>query len=616
MEMTEKELMLAYLQEMNSFEMIDEKEVPPTLTIEAVALKCGLTKERLDEILNNNKNIFKTKNVLIKNRQSHSNCIFLTSSGVIKAKRVFDQLREKRVEFIDDEGEKRTLKMKEVKEMMDNFNISITFFDLFMRDSHDRIINLLEFIEPPNWKENIMRDHAFPEKVFLSNTSCIPFGGIFTTFGEPGIILPINKRVEVGVHPFGEGSVIRWMKRKEGMIEDAFYIEGKKGFEALTSGHSPVMDHYDRYEKTGVFKDEKEFRDYFEVLRKYDYSIIFSAGTAHGISMAGHIGTILAALAIHLKDGISFPFNGSAGAPSNTKLVESEKTPIWDFGEPTEARSIKEMLFERHGPGQESEKLSIILRKFITLSQVFERHWNSSFNRETEKEVEVFQKMFDLKEFSSGGACISSIFGSPVLINLDDDGTVSFSSTVHPELAPNRNLGLIIDRKGGIDNPRDEFMETFDRFKPLIELYGKFTIPYFHDLKITSGKLAILASKVILENQRYADPDAVNERKAICDLLMMQKGIYSSLGIENPLLEALERQIRESGLDIGMGHIGVGNSGTFFFCVPDMDSIHSLKIAIDRMNLDRTDGEKVEMVLHGSSRRYVFNIEPLMIVEK
>ena len=274
------------------------------------------------------------------------------------------------------------------------------------------------------------------------------------------------------------------------------------------------------------------------------------------------------------------------------------------------------MISERHGQGPVGDHIAIVMKKFITLSQVFERHWNSSFSETELEAVDKFRTAFNLKEFSSGGACIASIFACPVLLRLDENGRVSFSSVIHPELPPNKNLGILLDKRGTIDNPRNEFLETFKRFKPLIDLHGRDAIPYFMNLKKTSGELSQFVSKVLLESQKYADPDSLYERKAISDLIFMQKGIYTSLGIENPLLEELEREILESGSEIYLGNIGVGNSGTFFFCVPDIDSMHSFKNLVDKLNLKKTEMEKLEIVLHGSSHRYIFNIDPLMVIKK
>ncbi len=616
MESDAKDLMLAYLHEMGSYDLFNEDDIPSFLTKESVSLKCGIKKGGIEKILQENNELFRVRNAPIKNRRSSSDCIFLTSKGVLKGRKLFEQFMERRVEFIDEDFKQKNLKLKEVMDILSNFNIQITYLDLIQRDRRDGKINLNEFIEPPRWKENLISDHAFPDIVILSNTSCMPFGGIFTAFGEPGIILPINKRIEIGVHNFGEGNVIRWMKRSGNELIDAYYIDGKKGLETLTSGHSPVMKEYEQYSNLGIFKDEEDFRSYFEVLKNYDYSIIFSVGTAHGISMAGHIGTILATVAMHFKDGIQFPFNGASDPPLNPKIIETDKTPVWDFGVPTEATSIKNMLIERHGPGDVGKYIGEVMRKFITLSQIFEKHWNSSFKKEDVANISGFKNTFNLREFSSGGACVASLFGTSVLLNLDDDGRVSFSTTIHPEMPPNKNIGLIIDRKGGIDNPRNEFLDTFQRFSPLISLHGNETLPYFFNLKTTSGELSKLAGKVILEDQRYADPGSFSEREAISDLLMMQKGIYTSLGIENPLLEDLERSVVQDGLKMGLGHIGVGNSGTFFFCIPDTESTHSLKNLLEKMNHTRAKGEKLEMTLHGSSHRYIFNIDPIMVVRK
>jgi hypothetical protein len=139
---------------------------------------------------------------------------------------------------------------------------------------------------------------------------------------------------------------------------------------------------------------------------------------------------------------------------------------------------------------------------------------------------------------------------------------------------------------------------------------------YFASLRDTSGKLSRLAANVLLETQTFAEPENIKARKAVSNLIMMQRGVYSSLGIHNPQMDDLQREIHTREIDIDIGPIGVGNSGTFFFCVPDTESMHSLKIAIDKLNMDRADGENLEIVTHGSSHLYIFNVDPLMIVKK
>lgn len=617
MDITQEELVLLYLHETRSFELLENDEVPPSLTREAVSIKCGMKREELELFITTNKTLIRQRSVKVKRRKNLTECIFLTSKGVHKARTVLDKVKEARFEYIDDAGKQENRKVSDIHEELRNFGIEITLFDTFVRGNRTGKVALSEFIEPSNWKKDLFRDHAFPEMVMVSNTSCMPFGAIFIAFGEPGMVIPINKSIEIGLHPFGSGDVIRWMKRREGSIEDAYYIEGKKGFQALVSGHSKVLEDYERYKGSGAFRDEADFKGYFEVLTKYDYSIIFSSGAGYGISMAGQLGTILAALSMHLKDGIGFPFNMKGKIGETCRHLDPDKIPVWDLPRAEEPMSINDMLKE--GPGQSSSTSAIsmsIMRRFVRLSQAFERHWNSSFSADETGKIRKFQKVFGLREFSSGGACLSSIFAAPVLTHLEEDGSVSMDSVIYPELPVNKNLGLVIDRKGGIDNPMSGFRETFQRFQPLIQIHGVEVLKYFSELKRTSGELAKLAAMVFLANHRFADIDADLERKAICDLLQMQKGIYASLGMENKGFDTLDRSIKQTGLDLVISPIGVGNSGTFFFCVPEQDSLHSLKNVVDQINIPRGKDERTEVVTHGSSHRYIFNTDPLHIVKK
>jgi len=616
MDLSKSDLVIIYLYEMGSFDMDDQPEVYPTLTREAVCIKCGLTKEDLSEVLDTGKRLFIAKRSRVSNRKGNVDCVFLTTEGVQTARSLISRIIEHRVEYLDEDSGRMSRTVGEIKKELSGFDIDIPIFDIIQLARRDGVINLREFMESKSWKDDLMADHAFPEMVVLSNTSCNPFGGIFTTFGEPGIILPVNKRIEVGVHFYGKGNVIRWMKRREGKIQDGYHIDGKKGFESLVSGHSPMMDRYDDYRDLCIFKDEKDYRSYFEILSGYDYSIIFSGGTGHGISLAGHAGTILAAISMHFKDGIDYPFNGIEEQPKSSKLREKGKIPVWDFPDPTEPLSIKDMVQQRHGEDNECSMQEDLLGKFILLSQIFEGHWNSSFKGDDNERISGFKNSFNLKGFSSGGACLSSVFGSPVLVELDDNGRPGMGSVVYPDFARNKNIGLIIDRKGGIDDPRSEFLETFNRFSPLIDLHGLLTMRYFSSLRDTSGRLSRLAANVLLETQTFAEPENIRSRKAVSDLIMMQKGIYSSLGIHNTQLDELNKEILKREIGMNLGPIGVGNSGTYFFCIPDTESMHSLRIAVDRLNKDRAEGENLEIVMHGSSHLYIFNVDPLMIVKK
>ncbi len=617
MDITPEELVLLYLHETRSFELRENEEVPPTITREAVSIKCGMKREELEQFIISNKTLISQRSVKVKRRKNLTDCIFLSSKGVHRARTVLEKVREARFEYIGDTGKQENRKVSEIHEELKSFGIEITLFDTFVRGNRTGKVALSEFIEPANWKNDLFRDHAFPEMVMVSNTSCMPFGAVFIAFGEPGMVIPINKSIEIGLHPFGSGDVVRWMKRREGSIEDAYYIEGKKGFQALVSGHSKVIDEYERYKGSGAFKDEVEFKEYFEVLTKYDYSIIFSSGAGYGISMAGQLGAILAALAIHLKDGVGFPFNRKGKVGNLCRHLDPGKVAVWDLPQAEEPMSINDLMKEGSGQGLASSTGSIpLMKRFIKLSQAFERHWNSSFSIDEGEKIKKFQKVFGLREFSSGGACLSSIFAAPVLANLEDDGNVSMNSIIYPELPVNKNLGLVIDRKGGIDNPMSGFRETFQRFQPMIQIHGTEVLSYFSELKRTSGELAKLAAMVFLANHRFADIDAGLERKAICDLLQMQKGIYTSLGMENKGFDALDRSIKTSGLDLVISPIGVGNSGTYFFCVPEQDSLHSLKNVVDQINIPRGNDEKAEVVTHGSSHRYIFNTDPLHVVLK
>lgn len=617
MELSKNDMITLYLYEMGSFDIDDQPEISPTLTKEAICIRCGVSREDLSQILETKPNNFIVKKKRVINRRMLGECIFLKPKGVQVARSIMMNVKNLRVEYLDEDSVRRNITIGEMIEELKGFNISMTYFDIFLVARRDGKVNLLEFIEPRDWKKNLISDHAFPELVVLSNTSCNPFGGIFTTFGEPGMILPVNKKVEVGVHPYGKGNVIRWMKRRDGKITDAFHIEGKKGFESLVSGHSPMLDRFGLFRDMGVFESEEEYRQYFEVLSNYDYSIIFSGGTGHGISMAGHAGTILASIAMYLKDGIAFPFNGLENEePKNPKLRSEGKLPVWDFPEPTEPMTIEDMVNQRHPDPKVNLSTMGLMKKFLVLSQIFEGHWNSYFSKEEMDRIQDFRRSFDLKGFSSGGAAVCSIFGVPVLLKLAEDGQMDLSSRLYPDMARNQNIGLLIDRKGGIDNPRSEFLRTFKRFVPLIEMQNRITSDYFKSLKRTSGILANLAANVLLESQKFADPSSMTERKAVSNLIMMQRGIYGSLGIRNGLFEAIQSEIVDREIDMNLGPIGVGNSGTYFFCVPDTESMHSMKNMVAKLNKDRAEEESLEIAMHGSSHSYIFNIDPLTVVKK
>jgi hypothetical protein len=527
-----------------------------------------------------------------------------------------ESVREKRVDFIDERGQRKNLKISEILSEIENFDKHTTVYDLFMLSKRCVSIDLSEFLVPSNWKENLFSDHAFPEMVFISNTSCIPFGGIFTTFGENGIILPVNKKVEIGLHSYGNGDIIRWMKRYDTSIVDAYYISGKRGFETLVSGHSTIKDRFSDYSDRGVFQNESEFNDYFDVLKQYDYSVIFDRGTGHGISIAGHVGTILASIAMYALDGRVFPFNNLTYGSENARMKSRDQIPVWDMPLPSEPMSLEELLRERHPDDTDLAKVRADLNKFITLSQAFEAHWNSFFPIQESENIARFKRTFGLKDYSSGSACISSSFAAPVLISLEENGTVSMRSMVYPDLPRNQYLGLIIDRKGGIDNAREEFMETFTRFVPLMVKTPAEALSFFNTLKTTSGSLSRLASGSILGLQSFANPESITERKAISALMTSQKGIYSILGIRNKNFEDLLAEIEGRSQEVSISPVGVGNSGTYLFCLLDAQNMHTMKLLLDHINNDRLENQKMDMVLHGSSHSYIFNTDPLMVIRK
>ena len=64
---------------------------------------------------------------------------------------------------------------------------------------------------------------------------------------------------------------------------------------------------------------------------------------------------------------------------------------------------------------------------------------------------------------------------------------------------------------------------------------------------------------------------------------------------------------------MNLGPIGVGNSGTYFFCVPDIESTHFLRNAGEKINKGRAEGENLEIV---SMVRYPFVLrsgKPLIV---
>lgn len=616
MEIEPRDILLVYLLENDSFEMADQKEVSSSLTRDAALLRSGINKDQMDDILQESRSYISVKKKKITRRKNPAECLFLNSKGVLRAKELIHSIEDKRVDYIDERDERKNLKISEVKREMANFDIPLTILDLFLMARRGNIIDINTFLLPEGWKEKLFSDHAFPEMVFISNTSCIPFGGIFTTFGEKGIILPVNRRVEVGIHEHGSGEVIRWMKRHESNIFDAYYISGKRGFETLVSGHSSVKDRYGLYSDRGIFKDEAEFKEYFDTLLKYDYSIIFDHGTGHGISIAGHVGAILATIAIHSRDDRSFPFNCQEYDGKNARMKDGYHIPVWDLPPLSEPGTIGDLIQERHPEKGVCESCTNQMLKFITLSQVFETHWNTFFPDSEAEKINNFKKTFGMKEYSSGSACISSIFASPILFYLGEDNTVSMDSVIYPEISRNQFMGLLIDRMGGIDNPKEEFMNTFKRFYPLITIDQEKTLAYLNSLKTTSGSLAKLASRCILEDQSFTDTESNIKRQAITALMTSQRGIYETLGISNRNYKELHDIMKEKAPEIGLSPVGVGNSGTYIFCIQDLQNVHTLRMIVDSINKDRPEGQNIEIVLHGPSHSYIFNSDPLIVIRK
>jgi hypothetical protein len=384
----------------------------------------------------------------------------------------------------------------------------------------------------------------------------------------------------------------------------------------LVSDHSSIKERFADYADRGVFKDESDFKDYFECLKQYDYSVVFDRGTGHGISISGHVGTILASVAMYAKEGISFPFNEDDYKPSNTRMQSSEQIPLWDLPLPTEPMTISDLIRERHPEETEFGEVTARLRRFLTLSQAFEAHWNSFFPIQETENIERFRHTFGLKDYSSGSACISSVLAAPVLLSLEENGTVALGSMVFPEMPRNQFIGIIIDRKGGIDNAREEFMQTFARFMPLILKTPKDALQYFNTLRSTSGSLSRLASRSILENPSFADPSSLIERKAISALMTSQKGIYGTLGIRSQNFEELQAVLEEGKGEMVVSPMGVGNSGTYLFCLHELQNMHTLKALVEKLNTNRLENQSIDLVLHGSSHSYIFNTDPLMVVRK
>ena len=172
------------------------------MTKDAISLKYGLSTKILEEIISGNGQYFTIRNKKIKGKKVRSDCVFLLSKGVKFAKGIQSKVQENKVDLFDENGDRNLTTLGDVKKILDRFRIHITFLDLYLRSKRDENINVKEFIEPEGCRDDLFKDHAFPDKVILSNTSCIPFGGIFTIFGEPGLVVPVNKHIEMGIHPF------------------------------------------------------------------------------------------------------------------------------------------------------------------------------------------------------------------------------------------------------------------------------------------------------------------------------------------------------------------------------------------------------------------------------
>lgn len=53
------------------------------------------------------------------------------------------------------------------------------------------------------------------------------------------------------------------------------------------------------------------------------------------------------------------------------------------------------------------------------------------------------------------------------------------------------------------------------------------------------------------------------------------------------------KEIFKKSMHVNIGPIGVGNSGTFFFCAHDIETMHSLRNLVDKSNFSRSKGERL-----------------------
>ena len=104
MDIPREELVLLYLYEKNSFDLIKEDEVPHQITIEAASLQCGIKRDDLENIVGSHKDLIKIDKKNIMGLKKKNFCLFLTPKGVKKAKEIQSNLMEKRMDYIDDKG--------------------------------------------------------------------------------------------------------------------------------------------------------------------------------------------------------------------------------------------------------------------------------------------------------------------------------------------------------------------------------------------------------------------------------------------------------------------------------------------------------------------------------
>lgn len=472
--------------------------------------------------------------------------------------------------------------------------------------------------------EKMFEEHHNPDVIYRTCVPCFPFGPIYVLWGKPGLIFPVDRYIEIGLKrrddskqsvrkvdpcgtrkygPNGESCIIPKHKRSRLRVT----------FRELVNGESKISGLYKLYEKSGVFEDEKEYKSYFDSLLKFDYSIIADSGVARGLSLAGTVSTILAAIALREVGGYKkYPFN-------NPNLSSNQhEFPVWAFPEYDEEKPVSDFLV-----GGEKE----LFRKFIALSQIFEAHWNFPFERydieSDSSPVLHFMKKTKMLNYSSGGSSLSTIFNRPVKVCLSNkDGIPDFeTSIICKSSKASEEIGMIIDYGGERQEPKNIFWDVIERFGPLLD-----NEETEDNAEVVLGNLKQLSetiTNITWESKFWEDNKRKGVDYCISTLIVMQSSMHKFLGVENLQFDELKRELldQEKELEISLTPIGTGDGSIFFYCLGHPSHLDVVKKYIKDMTLlpdgkSKKPRQRFEIMQPLKKGRSLFNGKLLSLYEK